>query len=297
MNWRDTQVSFYSTHQDRTGQILSLGDVLFSRFGDNMADIVALRSLDDSRTDYNAEKRRIKSSLACFSPSATLSNRTEVVSKTGIMQIDLDKSDIEQYDIDELKEAVFSLPFVFYVSLSCTGSGFFALALISEPERQKEYALHVFDVLETYGIKCDRSKGDKYNDLRYVSYDANALYRENVEPLRVKHFKAIPAPKRTRRTNTHAISQNTTHAALIQSQVNNILSAQVGQRWHTVQSAAYTLGGCVWKGLDEYSGLKAITDAIEFNTAFTGETEKYIKCAKDCFAAGKSSPMPEKVRI
>lgn len=284
MKWQQQQVSLYTSHADRTGEAVAIGEILRSRFADNMSEIVALRSLDSSLENHQQMKRELKNGLMCFSPSALLSNRKDVVSKSGLMQIDFDITDIQDYDIDELKAAVFALPFVCFVSLSCSGTGFYALALIAEPERQKEYALHVFNVLESYGIKCDRSKGRNYNDLRYVSYDANMNWKEDIEPLRIRYFKTNTAPK-TQKVITYSSNANKGNCSgLIKSQVNNILSAQKGQRWATIQAAAYTLGGV-------NDGLEILEEAIRQNTAFAGEETKYIKCAADCFRAGQQKPI------
>jgi len=291
MKWYQRQVSLYQSHADRTGEAVAIGEILRSRFAANISEIVALRSLNNSTEKNQQVKRELKSGLMCFSPSALLSNRKDVVSMTGIMQIDFDAADVQGYDIDELKAAVFALPFVCFVSLSCSGNGFYALALIAEPDRQKEYALHIFDVLQDYGITCDRSKGRNYNDLRYVSYDQNMLLKEEAEPLRVKRFKAEKAVEARKQRNYTKNTYSTNHAPLIASQRNKILSAQVGQRWLTVQQAAYTLGGAVPKGLNEQDGLTALISAIYENTAFNNEHDKYIKCARKCFADGQLKPL------
>lgn len=284
MKWHQTQVSLYFSHGDRTGEAVAIGEILRSRFADNMSDIVALRKLDPDSENYKTEKRNIKERLQCFSPSALLTDRKDVISYSGLLQIDFDPADVQGYDIDELKAAVFNLPFICFVSLSCSGNGFYALALIAEPEKQKEYALHIFDVLQEYGISCDRSKGRNYNDLRYVSYDANMQFKEEVEPLRIKHFKADKATTIRKQCNYTNKPFNTNHAPLIASQANRILSAQVGQRWLTVQQAAYTLGG---KG----EGLEQIEQAIYANQAFNGQEKKYIKCARKCFEDGRLKPL------
>lgn len=294
MKWQQQQVSLYSTHGDRAGRVRTFRQILFSDFGDNISDIVKLRSLDCNAPDYEAQKRAIKNNLQCFALNQ-LADRKEVVSYSGLMQIDFDKKDCEGYDIEELKQAVFSLPFIAFVSLSCSGDGFYAIAAIAEPEKQKEYALHIFDVLEQYGLSCDRSKGRNYNDLRYCSYDANMLWRDEVEPLRITHFKPKTAPKKQTYTTTRQTNFNGNHGALIHSQVQKILSAQVGQRWGLVQSAAATLGGRVWRGLNEHEGLTALIQAIERNTSFAGQTDKYIECARVCFERGKADPMPDKL--
>lgn len=283
MNWKEKQVSLFTSHFGGGGRGRSLRQILYSDFGDNIGDIVRLRNLDSKAPDYEANKRAIKNTLQCFALNE-LTNRKDVVNYSGLMQIDFDKKHCQGYDIEEMKQAVFALPFIAFVSLSCSGDGFYALAAIAEPERQKEYAEHIFDVLEQYGLSCDKSKGRNHNDLRYVSYDQNWLERDEVEPLRITHFKPKLTPARQNRTTTQQTTFNGNNGALIKSQVQKILSAQVGQRWQTVQAAAYTLGG---KG----EGLEQLEAAINNNPAFAGAENKYLKCAADCYRAGQSNPL------
>lgn len=277
------QVSLYSSHNDKQGGIVAIGEVLTSRFADNISDIIELRKIDHTSTDYLQSKREIKSRLQCFSPSATLINRKDVDKLTGILQIDFDAKDCEGYDIDELKAAVFALPFICLVSLSCSGAGFYALALIAEPDKQKEYAAHIFKVLEQYGLSCDTSKGRNYNDLRYVSYDANMDWKVDVEPLRIKQFKPQISPKIHCQDNYAIKHRKGNNGGIIASQANQVLTAQIGGRWQVVQQAAYTLGGYG-------AGLEAIEQAIYSNPAFNGEEKKYLKCAADCYKAGQLKP-------
>jgi len=118
------------------------------------------------------------------------------IESTGIMQLDFDHSSIRDYDIKELKQAVFSLPFVGFCGLSCSGTGFYALILIEEPEKLSEYAEHCFEIFKTeYGINVDTTKGRLLQDLRYISYDANMLLRGNPDPLRIKCLRRNEASK------------------------------------------------------------------------------------------------------
>lgn len=310
MKWKEKQVSLFTSHYGGGGRGRSLRQILFSDFGDNIGDIVKLRSLDIYAPDYQVKKDAIKAKLKAFAPAALLTDRNKVektdpdykkkmdakiIERSGLVQIDFDYKDIKDYDIEELKQATFALPFVAFASLSCSGNGFYVLVAIAEPERQSEYAEHLFNVFTDYGIKPDTGKGRNANDLRYVSYDANMLDRDEVEPLRITHFKPKTAPKKQSNTTARQTNFNGNHGALIHSQVQKILSAQVGQRWGLVQSAAATLGGRVWRGLNEVEGLQSLIQAIEHNTAFAGQTDKYIECAKVCFERGKADPMPDKL--
>ncbi len=190
------------------------------------------------------------------------------------------------YDVEELKQCVFSsLPFIGFCSLSCSGDGFYALALIAEPEKLCDYAEHCFAVLLTYGIKADTSKGKKIENLRYLSYDNNMLIREDPEILHIKHFNPKPAPKKIHAYTCSQKKFDSTHR-LVKTGLQMVQEAQVGNRFPTVQKVAYTLGG-----LNDKSVLGLIEQTIKNSSQFAGEEDKYCKCAEDCFNAGIEKPL------
>jgi hypothetical protein len=298
MSWIDQQVSLYTSHRDNTGRAASLRQILLSEFANDFSVIYQLRDLQKkydneliSDVDYKKEKSELKGKLQCFSPSALLKSRAKgniiEISRTGILQLDFDYYDIQDYDVEELKQAVFSLPFIGFCGLSCTGKGFYALALIAEPERLNDYAEHCFRVFLKYGIKADTSKGRNVNDLRYLSYDANMLIREDPEILKIKRFKApeAKAPEAVKRTYTSKTTFNSKNP-LLNKGIEELKHVQVGNRWETVQKVAFTIGG-----LNDYNLMNNIKQAIESNSAFAGEEPKYFKCAEDCFKAGSQKPL------
>jgi hypothetical protein len=284
MEWLKQTGTLFTTHSDRVGRVGTLRDILFNDFADNLNDICKLRNLNSNDAGYDESKRRIKANLQCFALNE-LHNRTDVLKHSGLMQLDFDEKDCEGYDIEEMKQAVFALPFIAFVSLSCSGNGFYAIAAIAEPEKQKEYAIHIFEVLQHYGVTCDKSKGRNYNDLRYVSYDANMLHREKVEPLLVRRFKPQQRPAKHMATSTQPYSRNAANKA-IRTCYANVMAASIGQRWETVQKAAFTLGG-----VGDAEAWQAVEQAIYSNPAFTGEHDKYLRCAESCFHAGKQKPL------
>lgn len=286
-NWMNKQVSLYRTHVDTTGQATSYYDIFNRHATKDLTILTALKQLDRTAFDYKLQKSNLKAKLQCYTPAALLGSRASghlnVIHRTGIMQLDFDDQDIREYDLQELKHAVFALPFIGYCGTSCSGDGFYALALIAEPERLKEYAEHCFQILKCYDIKPDESKGKKPEDLRYVSIDMK-LVRPNPEPLRIKQFMAKEAPKKLY-TPTYIDIKRGSNKGRVNNMVDAISKAYVGNRWATVQQAAYTLGG-----LQDQSNLNYLIDAIHNNSSFKGEESKYIKCAQDCFSAGWQKP-------
>jgi hypothetical protein len=107
------------------------------------------------------------------------------------------------------------------------------------------------------------------------------LIRETPEILKIKRFQA-PEPIR------RAFASNPTFSGknpLLNKGIEALQNVQVGNRWETVQKVAFTIGG-----LNDFSFLENIKQAINFNSSFHGEESKYIKCAEDCFRAGSQKP-------
>jgi hypothetical protein len=283
--WLDQQVSLFDTHTAQ-GHPATLREILFTSFavphgGRNDLDtIITMRQLNPNDADYDTRKKELKKTLQGYTPAGLMTERKQeaVISRTGIISIDFD--DLEQYDINEVKQAIGALPFVGYCGLSVSGRGLFALVLTAEPERQREYAEHLFEVFNHYGIPPDRSKGRNVNDLRYVSYDSNPVINDNPEPLRIKRFKTRPAIQPVRQPKVYQ-SDEMKKMKAVNNAVSNISSAQVGQRWGIIQHWSYSLGGFGDPGL-----LDIVQEAIRTSPAFTGQEQKYYKCAADCFREG-----------
>lgn len=276
MNWSKKQVTFFNSHSAQTGEQMTLRDVIFSESLKSIHDILTIRQQPE-------RKQEIKNRLPCFCLNE-MQNRKTVIEYSGLMQLDFDSKDCEAFDIEEMKQAVFSLPFIGFCGLSCSGMGFYAIAAIQEPQRQAEYANHILKVLETYGITADIGKGKNPNELRYVSYDSNMLVKNEVEPLSIQRFKPITAPKKHRRYKPLQLNDNANYSRFINKQLQAIYNANVGERWATVQRAAYTLGGA-------NADLQDIITAIENTAAFAGQEKKYIDCARHCFHAGLTKPL------
>jgi len=266
--WLDKQVSLYVSHADNTGRPATFRDILFTDFAANIGDICKLRSLKIEALDYKIKVKPIKAKLQAFTPAALLRSKAkeqvEIMDRSGLMQLDFDYKDIKEFDIEELKQAVFSLPFIAFCGLSCSGKGFYALAVISEPDKLEAYAEHCFNILKGYGIQPDESKGKKPENLRYVSYDANMLYRLNPEPLKISRFKSKQKVKQNpvgERSNNKIEFNND----IVNRLLNDLKHLEAGSRTPAVQRIAYTLGG-----MDKPGVLDLIKATIKENSIFSG---------------------------
>jgi hypothetical protein len=294
--------TLYSCYSDNFGRPRTLRQILFTDFANNhrwfykdnasgkwvsgssndLFTMIELRSLDSGQPTYDAKKIEAKQTVQCWTPSA----RYKVKGKKAVLlyllpflQLDIDQEALQDYDIEEVKQMIFSLPFVFYVGKSFSARGLFALVLIAEPDKLSQYAEHCFNVFAQYGITVDTSKGRNYSDLRYVSYDANCLYREDPIPLKIKQFNVQPQ-KETVRIDI-PISDNPDR--LINFEVRKVREAQPGARFITIRSAAFALGG-IGRGLTD------IEAAILSSSQYSGVTEKYLTHAREGFEAGMKKP-------
>lgn len=291
MKWmQDTMVTRYLNCFDIKGKPCTLDDALFNISANEFYTVQQLWKT----TEKNA-KDRLKRKLRMFSPSALLASRAKgnpiITSRTNLMQLDFDEKDIKQYDLDELKRALMSLSFIGYCGLSCSGKGVFALALISEPEKLKEYFYHCQMMFLDRGITLDRTKGGNPTDSRFVSFDPAPLFRPSLEfpeepqPLLIPVEKLIaePRPGDLKRAKCRSVNSN----ALVSKCMNDIFNAMEGNRFNTVRIAAYTIGG-----LGNESYLQEIFKAIESSPQFSGAEEEFKRYATGCFRNGMKKPLP-----
>ena len=309
--WLDKQISMYECPADNTGRPTTLRQALLCQFAlshpyyyktypddkwlypkgkwengtcNDLDSIINLRTRDV--TDSN--KTLIKQTMQCFTPAALLKtkkkNQVEELSRTGLLQLDFDYKDISDYDIDELKLCVFNLEFIALCSLSVSGKGFYALAMIAEPDKLSAYAEHCFEVLMKFGIQVDTTKGRNVHDLRFVSYDSNMLIRENPKPLEIKRFRQ-KASKSNHVVTSYKTKPNES-TGLVKASLLRIREAQPGTRITTIQQVAYTLGGL---------GRPELLDEIKYtifqSNQYAAGIDRSINCAEDCFRNGMANPL------
>lgn len=297
--WLDLTTSIFLCVADNYGEPATYREILFSHFGrphdwfipkygDPNEKWISgesndLETMIDIRNGVTDEKKvLLKQTLQCYTVSANFKCKKkaapELLHYNPILQLDFDK--LQDYDISEVRAAIFDIPFVGFCGLSVSGKGLFALILISEPEKLNEYAEHCFAVFNHYGLPPDTTKGRNYSDLRFVSYDANGLYREDPQPLKIKKFHTVKKPQPTKQQTTITLPED----ALIRWAIKQVQQAEPGRRFETVRKTSYTLGG-FGTGLDE------IKHAINNSPQYVGVEGKYLTHAVEGFAAGQNKTL------
>lgn len=158
------------------------------------------KCIDDIRWENYIDPKAAKAMKTANLPCCTISgvfegerkaNQVSVINP--IICVDIDEIP-EGMNLDQLKKKVFDLPYVFYVSLSARGEGIFALIYYNT---EKNF-LSVFKALQSdfrnMGITIDKACKDICR-LRFVSYDENALEKEEVEMYDEEYMEAFEDPQ------------------------------------------------------------------------------------------------------
>lgn len=178
------EVGYFCNFYDKEPKKVKLIDALVTipRFLEGNFEL--LRNIQDSEVQKEEKKK-----FPMFTPSAVcgfdengIGTRKHdfVLSKNNIIALDIDEQDNEGKDFDKLKNALFSLNYVYAVSKSIRGKGLFVIVLIEDINDIKEHYKALEDDFIACGIKLDRACKD-LTRARYLSYDNEILIKQNCE--------------------------------------------------------------------------------------------------------------------
>jgi hypothetical protein len=315
ISWLDTYISLFLCAASNEGIPRTFRQILFSDFAvphkwffptakfgitseDGQgwlsgvsSDLDAIIDIRTRATDK--EKDMLKLTLLCYTPSGNHKNKQnpskpgtkyELLHTTNVMQLDFDKLEKHGIDCRELQRHLFNLPFVGYCGLSVSGKGIFALILIAEPDKLTEYAGHFFNVFTYhYKIPIDTSKGSNRAGLRFMSYDCNALYREDPQPVYIANPIAWEQKKTGSSTAKTTAGSVKCEPGLLTRYVQDIQEAIPGNRQPTINRICFNLGG-----YDNNEGLEVIKQAIRNSPQYTDSITKYLNDADLAFADGQT---------
>ena len=158
--------------------------------------------------DPKAAKAMKTLNLPCCTISGVFEGERKaslVTEKNPVICIDIDKIPAG-ITIEELKKEVFELPYVFYVSLSARGEGIFALIYYN---KDNDF-LTTFKALEQdfrdLDIEIDKACKDICR-LRFVSWDAEPLEKEEVEMYDGEYLEQFADPQFYKETKDNKGSQ------------------------------------------------------------------------------------------
>ncbi len=139
---------------------------------------------------------KLKIQLPTITPSALLNHRNKetteaekLISYSGFMQIDIDyKDNLDVPNWDKLIEKLSVVKNIAYLGESVSGTGYWGLVPVSEPENLHLHFKAFNQIMLSYcGIKLDTSKGSKITDLRIYSHTPHAHFNLNAETFKLKY--------------------------------------------------------------------------------------------------------------
>jgi hypothetical protein len=216
-------------------------------------------------TADKAERDRIKATLPAITPSGEFTRRTNtaLVRHSGLVCLDIDRKGNEDHPhYADLKAYLCRIPNVAYCGLSVSGTGYFVLIPVSEPEQHSSHFNALRGLfLERFGIRVDNT-GD-VSRLRGYSYDANGFFRHDAEVFTRLHVPTPTTPRETRRNAPRRANVPETEASILRRCIALVEAATDGNKDTTLLKAATLAGGYVASGvLDEQTAVGCLEDAV-----------------------------------
>ena len=202
----NSKISLYKRVNETKSQTITLDDWL------HKVTPAAKKVVTDIRFANVSDPKAAKAMKTVNLPCCTISGVFEgerkaslVTEKNPVICIDIDKIP-DGIPIEELKKEVFELPYVFYVSLSARGEGIFALIYYN---KDNDF-LTTFKALEQdfkdLDIEIDKACKDICR-LRFVSWDAEPLEKEEVEMYDGEYLEQFADPQFYKETKDNKGSQ------------------------------------------------------------------------------------------
>ena len=169
-------VNGYHKHQrltDYTQTIYDLETILFVIAHKYNEAIELLRKLP-----YHSDKQmQYKKEFPAWFVGGTFPfQKTEdkdILTYSNILAIDVDKKDNPEMDIEQIRQKLFELPYVFAVVKSISGEGIYALLLLEDGKYTKEYYKYIDKLwYQQYNIVIDH-QCTNIGRKRFISYEEN----------------------------------------------------------------------------------------------------------------------------
>lgn len=156
-----------------------------------------------------ADRDELKAHLPAILTFGVFSIRSidKLISCSRLMCIDIDEKDnthISNYT--DLKAVLCKIKNIAYIGLSVSGTGYFVLIAIANPEKHAEYFDYVMKYFSRIGIKVDERCRD-ITRLRGASYDPDAYYNHFAVPL-TKYYVGPARSKMLLTNNFRKIQSN-----------------------------------------------------------------------------------------
>ena len=222
------------------------------------------------------ERDKEKSKIPAITPSGTFTYRAgkNLIKHSGLIQIDIDLSgdNLKISNYKDLKQHICNIPNIAYFGLSVSGTGYWGLIPISNPEKHKEHFNALFVVFKKFGIELD-DKPKNIASLRGYSFDSDAYFNHNAKVftglLSDAEYKRITkgTPEPPKQDKPKIKNQYSKHTLRNDNPLNICLSliknSVDGQKQKDLLKASQLAGGFISKGLlSESETIRELQTAI-----------------------------------
>lgn len=149
------------------------------------------------RKEPNKDRRdEMKSRLPAITPSGMFTKRTSnsLVKHSGFIAVDIDHKENEHIgNYDELKEQICKISNVAYCGISVSGTGYFALIPIEDPDKHLQHFFALERAFKKLGIVIDPACKN-VDRLRGYSYDSESYFNHNARTFAATYSE--PKPKK-----------------------------------------------------------------------------------------------------
>ena len=256
----------------------------------NMAKL--LDRIHQARQDGNeTEKNRLKTQLPAFTPCVLVNGRRryqDIVRFTGLMVLDFDKLDTQEYAKEFRDSMIEEYPFIYAGWLSASGLGVRFIVAIPKVNSVDEFK-QLYAGIEHYEMQqyigYDRAPKNCILPL-FLSHDPDLVWRTNPSEWNKKYIKPEPPP--VKQYNPIGTGEAKRVEQIILKAIDKITDNGHPQ----LRAASYALGGYVGAGyIDEFQALSLIQNLIDHNNYLSQKAPVYKQTAKEMIRKGQREPL------
>ena len=172
----DSEISIYKSFSSTPVSVSLMSWLHWNKYGCNYTSQV----LEYRRTG----DKNLKDTLPCATLSGVFQGgrrKEHLVSRTGWVALDIDGKDNPGKNAEFIRDQLGKITNIAFSGLSVSGEGVWVLLKLSHPECMQEHFEMLKRDFSTMGIQLDETKGKNVNDARFLSYDPDAIIKEEVE--------------------------------------------------------------------------------------------------------------------